>query len=248
MAAPGTQGAPQLGFHFALTPALAAQGPINYATADSMKLWRGAVKPLQKDPYAGDPHSLKVFLSNLSDRAIQYGWDVILYVPEDIANANTKYNNLPSNYGKVSLSQIVDHAATYAETDTRSAQNSMMLYQYLSNSITKEVKAKTIRQNEYYVGNTSCGAAYLKVIIREAQIDTRATVLHLRGKLSSLDTYISTISFDIVKFNEYVKDLMDSLTARGETTHDLLANLFKAYKSVKDCDFTTYIKKKEGEY
>jgi len=214
-----------------------------------MKLWRGAVKPLSKDPYAGDPHSLKVFLSHLSDRAIQYGWEDILYVPEDIADANTEYNDLLSNYGMVTLAQIADHAATYAETDTRSAQNSMMLYQCLSNSITKEVKAKTmLRQNEYYVGNTPCGAAYLKIIIREAQIDTRATVLHLRGKLSSLDSYISTISYDIVKFNEYVKDLMDSLTARGETTHDLLANLFKAYKSVKDCDFTTYIKKKEDEY
>jgi len=62
-------------------------------------------------------------------------------------------------------------------------------------------------------------------LIREAQIDTRPTVLHLRGKLSSLDSYISSyISYDIVKFNEYVKYLMDSLTARGETTHDLLAN------------------------
>jgi len=77
-----------------------------------------------------------------------------------------------------------------------------------------------LRQNEYYVGNSPCGAAYLKVIIREAQIETRATVLHLRGKVSSLDNDISTISFDIVKFNEYVKDLMDSLTARGDTTHD----------------------------
>jgi len=38
------------------------------------------------------------------------------------------------------------------------------------------------------------------------------------------------------------------MNTRGETTHDLLANLFKAYKSVKDCDFTAYIKKKEDEY
>jgi len=37
-----------------------------------------------------------------------------------------------------------------------------------------------------------------------------------------------------VKFNEHVKDLMDSLYARGQTTEDLLANLFKAYKAVKD--------------
>jgi len=140
---------------------------------------------LQKHPYAGDPQSLRVFLSNISDRAIQYGWDDILYIPEDAANPNAELNNLLSNYGKVTLAQIVDHAANYAETDTRAAQNNMMLYQCLSNSITKEVKAKTmLRQNEYYVGNTPCGAAYLKVIIREAQIDTRATVLHLRGKLS----------------------------------------------------------------
>jgi len=52
------------------------------------------------------------------------------------------------------------------------------------------------------------------------------------------------MSYDIIKFNEYVQDLMDSLTARGETTHDILANLFKAYKSVKDHDFTPYIKKR----
>jgi len=38
MAAQGAQGAPQLGFHFALTPALVAQGPINYAMADGLKL------------------------------------------------------------------------------------------------------------------------------------------------------------------------------------------------------------------
>jgi hypothetical protein len=243
------QAAPQLGFVFALTPALASQGPINYSTADGMKLWRAAVEPLQKDPYAGDPHSLKVFLSNLSDRSMQYGWSDILLIPEDIADEHTEYNDLLTNYGKVTLSQIVDHAVTYADTDTRTAQNSMMLYQCLANSISKEVKAKTmLRQNEYYVGTNPCGAAYLKIIIREAQIDTRATVLHIRGKLSSLDSYISTISFDIIKFNEYVKDLIDSLAARGEITQDLLANLFKAYKSVKDRDFITYIKKKEDEY
>jgi len=152
-----------------------------------------------------------------------------LYVPEDIANPNTEHNDLLSNFGKATLAQIMDHTATYAETNTRLAQNSMMLYQCLSNSITNEVKAKTMLwQNEYNVGDTPCGVAYLKVIIRKAQIHTRATVL---------DTYISTISYDIVKFNEYVKDLMDSLTARGETTHDLLAKLFKVYKSVKDYDF-----------
>jgi len=52
---------------------------------------------------------------------------------------------------------------------------------------------------------------------------------------------------DIVKFNAYVKDLMDLLTAMGETTQNLLA-VVKAYKAVNDQDFVTYIRKKEDEY
>jgi len=44
----------------------------------------------------------------------------------------------------------------------------------------------------------------------------------------------------------YVKDLIDLLTARGETTQDLLANVFKAYKAVNDQDFATYISQEEG--
>ena len=38
------------------------------------------------------------------------------------------------------------------------------------------------------------------------------------------------------------------MTARGETTNDLLANLFKAYKTISDCEFVSYIHKKEDEY
>jgi len=49
-----------------------------------------------------------------------------------------------------------------------------------------------------------------------------------------LDLYILSIECDITKFNAYVKDLIDSLMARGEMTNDLLTNLFKAYKAVSD--------------
>jgi len=38
------------------------------------------------------------------------------------------------------------------------------------------------------------------------------------------------------------------VTARGEITQDLLANLFKAYKAVTDREFVTYIHKKEDKY
>jgi len=57
-----------------------------------------------------------------------------------------------------------------------------------------------------------------------------------------------TIGCNITKFNAYVKDLIDSLMAGGEMTNDLLAHLFMAYKAVSNCEFVTYIPKKEDEY
>ncbi len=44
------------------------------------------------------------------------------------------------------------------------------------------------------------------------------------------------------------RDLVDSLTARGHVTQDLLAFILKAYKKVLDKDFTDYIQTKQNEY
>ena len=57
-----------------------------------------------------------------------------------------------------------------------------------------------------------------------------------------------TIGHDITKFNMHVKDLLRQLTARGETTQDLLVNLFKGYAATSDQAFVRYIEKKEEEY
>jgi len=38
------------------------------------------------------------------------------------------------------------------------------------------------------------------------------------------------------------------LDGQGGTTHDLLANLFKAYKAISNLEFVSYIHKKEDEY
>ena len=56
------------------------------------------------------------------------------------------------------------------------------------------------------------------------------------------------VNSDIEKFNEHVEDLMDSLTARGEESQDLLANLFKAYAACKDGNFRDYMELKESSF
>jgi hypothetical protein len=49
-----------------------------------------------------------------------------------------------------------------------------------------------------------------------------------------LDSYLPRIGSDITKFNGYVRFLIDSLAARGETTQVLFTNLFKGYQAALD--------------
>jgi hypothetical protein len=51
----------------------------------------------------------------------------------------------------------------------------------------------------------------------------------IRTKLTNLDVYMGQVGNDIDKFNKYVQNLLEALNARGETTTDLLTNLFKGY-------------------
>jgi len=53
-------------FVFALSPALVNQGPINYSTADEIKLWRGGIEPLTKELFTLESHKFKLFLTTLT--------------------------------------------------------------------------------------------------------------------------------------------------------------------------------------
>ena len=62
-----------------------------------------------------------------------------------------------------------------------------------------------------------------------------------RTKLSNLDEYLTETSNDILNLNNHVRMLIDSLTARGETTQDPLTNLFRAYAACSDSTFVKYV-------
>jgi hypothetical protein len=234
---------------FALAPALANDGILDYTTAEGAKLYRAAIEALPGDPFNCEPHGIKVFLATLEDRASRTGWNNILMIPQDADEPDQELTSLLHNYGRLTLQQVRDHATTYIDQEVRMAQDSAQLYHCLMNSLTKEARAKVmIWRRDYTILGFTSGPALLKVIIRESHVDTRSTILHVREKLSSLDSYISTISYDITKFNSYIKDLVDSLTTRGQVTQDLFAFILKAYKKVPDKDFNDYIRMKQNEY
>eukprot|EP00978_Attheya_sp_CCMP212_P009439 scaffold22331_cov106-Attheya_sp.AAC.1 len=125
-----------------------------------------------------------------------------------------------------------------------------MMYECLSKSLTVEdLNAILAEVDIYTMRGIPSGPLFPKVIIRSAYIDTRATTTaRVRTSLSCLDTYILTIDCNIKVFNAYMHGLRNDLAARGETTNDLLFNLFKGYDTVVDLDFKDYTKQKKSSY
>jgi hypothetical protein len=120
-------------------------------------------------------------------------------------------------------------------------------------SLTADARKKaTIWSSQYCIGegnDTTCGGVTLiKIIIRESHLDTNATTNQIRTKMSNLDAYIITVDSDIGRFNQYVNFLIQSLTARNQTTSDLLINLFKGYGAVSDEAFRAWLLRKQDDH
>jgi hypothetical protein len=161
------------------------------------------------------------------------------------------FKNLITNYGEISIEDLRTWEDTYLNEETREAQDSVQAYLALRHSLSDTGLAKVnVHEQEYMIDGTPSGPLFWKVIVRESHLDTNATALSIRTKLgtSALSEYMESVSYDITKFNQHVLTLIESLQARGETTHDLLSNLFTTYAGVKDDAFRTYIETKRSEY
>jgi hypothetical protein len=98
---------------FALTPAVAVQGVIDYNSTKGQKLYGSATYKLDEELYDCKPDGLYQFLQSLNNPAQEYGWNDevggILQIPEDPQDINSDTNYLTiNNYGMMSLRQIHD--------------------------------------------------------------------------------------------------------------------------------------------
>ena len=256
---------------FALTPAQAYDGVLDYTTTEGRKLFHSATKSLYPSDEGFDctPDDLHGFIELVSNRAQEYNWNsideniqwdgqgIMMVAKEDPnVNPDTDSWNLLEHHGQIDLSTLKIQVKMYLGLEGRRAQDDMMLYKSLFNSLTEAGRKKILIWKKDYIVHDEdldivhrpCGILLLKVIIRESHIDTNATTTSIRNKLSSLDEYISKIGQDITKFNGYVQTQLTALETCGETTMDLLANLFKGYLACSDKNFVKYIQSKEEKY
>ena len=71
------------------------------------------------------------------------------------------------------------------------------------------------------------------MLIGESRLDTNATLSTIQSKQASLDKCIAKIGSDIIKFYQHIMMLTNDLWAWGETSNNLLMNLFDAYTFVE---------------
>jgi hypothetical protein len=232
---------------FALSPVELSGDVLDYSLTSNIKFYNKSIEslPTKFDLTGG---ALKTFLAEIKVRSKSTGWKDILAIPKDMQNVVDTWNLL-TQYGQVSWDQVHAHVSSYVNIHSRASQDSMTLYLCLKNSLTKEAHTKMeLFANQFTFGENESGVALLHLIIAQSYVDTPATTRLARENLSGLDGYITRVNSDIEKFNLYVREQVDALAARGETTDDLLANLFKAYVCASDIEFRAYIKQKEEAY
>ena len=238
------------GIVFALSPATASTGLIDYNTKQGAALWAKATEKLGDELFDCTGSQLRDLLKVTEHRAEVSGWkNGICDIPINTDDLMGETQDIFTHYGQMTEPHLRAYVSTYINTECRATQDDVNMYSCLFASLSKEGRDKvTIHESSYTVNGRKSGILLLKVIIRESYVDTNATVMSIRKKFLELDTYLISVNYDIHKLNTHVMMLLEGLTARGATTTDLLPNLFKAYSTVKDKDFAKYITNKEDDY
>ena len=110
---------------FAQTPALANREVLDFNNPADTKLFKAVTEKLSID-YDCDLENLPLFLTQLQDRAAVYDSLALLLIPKAGNEEMTK--DLIESYGELSYEDVKRHSKTYVNLETRSAQDSVMLY------------------------------------------------------------------------------------------------------------------------
>lgn len=238
---------------FARLPGMQNLNALDYQKPEEFKIFSKASEGFTDKFDLTDEH-LYVFLAMIKDRSDIYNWNTIMMVPD---SANVP-RNLLTNFGQISLENCRAHAITVASVESRNAQNDVMLYFLLVNSMTKDARTKAMAVVSDHTNLITIapkpaelvqsGIMLLKVIIGKASVDTHAKVLMLRQEIASLPYKMTELKGDVQAFNMYAQRKRDELLCRGEAADELVAHLFTAYLRSPDENFVRYVQAKKDKY
>ena len=112
-----------------------------------------------------------------------------------ITNYTGTPRNLITEYGRLTVENIEVKIKKFIGQRYRQAQNSYQLLHCLTNPMTEAVHLNiVVEPDKYMYDGTPVGELILKLVMKKAVINTRATATHLRENLANLDTYIYIVN------------------------------------------------------
>jgi hypothetical protein len=226
-------------------PTRGGVGVLDYDINDDLKYYHKASKGLDDSlKYDMSPSKLKAFLDQVRKRAKQFGWNAVVTVPTIVGLPLVPVNrSILDSYGTVTMEECQAHARTYMIANvTRIGQDSVMLYNFLFDSLTTEGLNKVnIDPTVFTINGEQDGLCFLRTIITKAQMDTIGTVQTLRSAIGSLPTKMVELTANVEEFHQHVNTLANALDSYGQPYPELIMNLFKSYALIEDNDFKTYV-------
>ena len=234
--------------NFAISPALAQPDILDYSSSFGSKIFSKATESLPTT-FSIEKPNLRVLINELQVRSETFGWNSLLTINTS-SDENPILKSLIQEHVQCSLGQVQLDSSRYIHTNTRKRQNNYQLFVCITNSVDDYTKRMLAIEEKVYTSNGHpCGVTYLKLLIQKAEVDTRATAAHIRRNLTQLNVYmLKEAKHNIIKFNQHVSEQISALASRGETSNDIIINLFTGYLSCSDKKFVEYIEKCQDEY
>ena len=230
---------------------------IDYTTSQGQKLWyettKGTVSKIELEA-----NSLLRSLEDILAHAVDAGWTQpggniidIPVGPPAIQGQPRQTKNLITHFSQITEAEVRAHAASYMQGQDRQVQNAIQMHAYLRNSLSETAKNKLLAQRDFYfVDSDAHGPLFFFLMMSKVCASNEATILQLRDALTHLDTYMTTVNWNIELFNQHVSELREGLLSRGASVHEseLILQLFRAYSVVADANFTRYIEGVRNNY
>ena len=122
---------------------------------------------------------------------------------------------------------------TGADARHRANQNNQMMQVRIWDLLTMRAQQSlTPYESEYTFNSIICGPLLLKIIIRLATMDSRATISIIRAQLNNFDAYAARVAGDVEKITGFFTDNLDRIKASGANLDDEVDTLLKGPKDV----------------
>ena len=230
-------------------------GPLDFSQKRDKETYQSSIMKLSNDKFDCVEENLNDFMILLKARADEFGWsERIMSIPvTDPNDPNPREANLLTEHASASIDQIKEYEEAYMDDESRERQDMHCLYKCLMASLSQVGRNKVNTDKHQYIltdaegRDVYSGNLLLKVILMKSTVDNRSGAFAIRMELASLTNLIEKVNYDITKFNVHVKNLVNDLSRRGETSADLHFNLFRAYKSVPVDEFISFIDRIKDE-